>query len=260
MWYDDDIQYGERWWQQIIDAIAEHPIFMYVLSSESVASRYCQAEYIEAQRLQKRIILVQERDRTPLSEELQEIQYVDMHKGVENANALNELHRAIHYQQRQIPSQPLPPLPESVTPCPPKQKESKQRPSDQPEVDTPPLTSTRADSAVEDKSTTAIGIYRQASDAMKQGDLKQARKCFQQVIELDPKGYGEIAKDELEQLDLLERCNKEHQHILAIGKDFPERALRLWKKFDTRCPGYDMLEGLQDDLDDSPPRVTTPHR
>src|SRR5689334_9997993 len=76
-WYDGSLHGGDHWWQEILKQIDQCDIFIYLLSNESVTSPYCQAEFREAQRLQKSIITVQVRDRTTLSPELSEIQYVD---------------------------------------------------------------------------------------------------------------------------------------------------------------------------------------
>ena len=66
---------GGNWWNDILTAIAASDVFVYILSNESVNSLYCQAEFTEARRLQKRIITVQARDRTELTDDLDDIHY-----------------------------------------------------------------------------------------------------------------------------------------------------------------------------------------
>ncbi|MCA9909111.1 MAG: toll/interleukin-1 receptor domain-containing protein, partial [Anaerolineae bacterium] len=97
VWYDDDLHGGVHWWKAILSEIAECDVFIYLLSNESVTSPYCQAEFTEAQRLQKPIVTVQIRDNTQLSDDLSEIQYVDMKRGLDDEN-LARLIRAINEQ------------------------------------------------------------------------------------------------------------------------------------------------------------------
>lgn len=95
VWYDDRIPGGHKWWNRIMERVAWCDIFIYVLSNESVQSNYCQAEFEEAQRLQKFVITVQARDRTRLSDELSSIQYIDMKPGVDKGDAYARLVAAI---------------------------------------------------------------------------------------------------------------------------------------------------------------------
>ena len=98
VWMDDNLTGGDIWWDEILDGISACDIFLYLLSNESVNSPYCQAEYTEAYRLHKRIITAQIRDRTKLTDELAERQYVDMSDWMRDTDALNLLHAAIHKQ------------------------------------------------------------------------------------------------------------------------------------------------------------------
>ena len=99
VWMDDALTGGDIWWKEILDQIAACDIFLYMLSNESVNSPYCQAEYQEAYRLRKRIITAQIRDRTKLTDELAERQYVDMIDWKRNTDQLNDLHRALRKQE-----------------------------------------------------------------------------------------------------------------------------------------------------------------
>jgi len=139
IWYDDKIHGGQDWWQLILDKVKWCEVFIYLLSNESVASDYCQAEFDEAQRLQKHIITVQVRDRTQLGDDLSAIQYVDMKPGIDMGDAYTKLYTAISlYQPPRLPKRPLwrpqTPQPKSV---------ADPDPVDRAEVDTPKLTATR---------------------------------------------------------------------------------------------------------------------
>lgn len=108
IWYDDKIPGGHHWWDLILEQVNWCDIFIYLLSNESVLSSYCQAEFEEAQRLQKHIITVQVRDRTKLDDELSAIQYVDMKPGVDMVDAYTRLYKAIElYKPPRFPHRPL---------------------------------------------------------------------------------------------------------------------------------------------------------
>ncbi len=99
-------------------------------------SPYCQAEFNEARRLQKRIVTVQIRDRTELTDELDDIQYVDMKAGVDDPDALTRLSGAVRLQLSRAAKKR--PLWQPRTPRPALAKEAP-RLANTPEVDTPPL-------------------------------------------------------------------------------------------------------------------------
>lgn len=123
LWHDQSphgLTGGDNWWDEILNAIAESHIFIYVLSNESVQSRYCQAEFTEARRLQKRIITIQARDRTELTDDLDDIQFIDLHDGPDSADGLQRLNAAIYKQlslaRRQRPLwKPATPKPQKET-------------------------------------------------------------------------------------------------------------------------------------------------
>jgi formylglycine-generating enzyme required for sulfatase activity len=107
-----------------------------VLSNESVQSKYCQAEFDEARRLVKQIITIQARDRTKLSGELADIQYVDMKNGVDDPDALAGLSGAL---ERQLGlAKRLRPFSRRRTPK-PVDDPPPERSASAPEVDTPTL-------------------------------------------------------------------------------------------------------------------------
>ncbi|MCD4685758.1 MAG: SUMF1/EgtB/PvdO family nonheme iron enzyme [Anaerolineae bacterium] len=119
-----------------MNAVAASDIFIYVLSNEAVQSKYCQAEFEEARRLQKCIITIQARDRTKLTGALGDIHYVDMQHGVDDGAAVARLGGALERQaglaKRRRPKwQPRTPKPSD--------EELVSRPADAPDVDTPTL-------------------------------------------------------------------------------------------------------------------------
>jgi hypothetical protein len=138
VWWDDELLGGHQWWKMILSQVAACDIFLYLLSNESVTSPYCQAEFSEAQRLQKRIVTVQVRDRTDLKGGLDDIQYVDMKSGINDVKAYNRLIASINYQMTQVKPD-LPPLWAEVTPRPGVDSNEKADPT-RPDVQTPDLT------------------------------------------------------------------------------------------------------------------------
>lgn len=137
VWYDDELHGGEQWWDAILDQIAKCQIFIYLLSNDSVTSPYCQAEFAEAQRLQKQVITVQARDRTKLTETLSDIQYVDMKRGSDDPDAVADLARAVNFQREKIIRAGTRPLWQPRTPRP--SLPAEKTPTERPEVDTPAL-------------------------------------------------------------------------------------------------------------------------
>lgn len=111
----------DKWWQDILTAIAKSDVFIYILSNESVNSVYCQAEFTEARRLQKPVITVQARDRTERTDDLDDIQYVDMKNGVDDAEVFTRLVAVVNLGLKEGLKARSRPLWKSATPKPPKE-------------------------------------------------------------------------------------------------------------------------------------------
>jgi len=140
LWHDtspNGLIGGDNWWKTILNAIAKSDIFIYVLSNEAVISPYCQAEFTEARRLQKRIITIQARDRTEHTEELDDIQFINMTEGVDSADGLTRLTAAVNKQLQLARS--MRPLWRPATPKPQKEQLST-RTADSESITTPVLT------------------------------------------------------------------------------------------------------------------------
>lgn len=135
-WYDQSLTGGDDWWEEILKAIKASDIFIYILSKESIESRYCQAEFAEAYRLQKRIIPVQARDHTELGAGLGDIQILNMKNGANDGKVLLQLNIAITKQLGL--AKRLPPRSKLIT-----RKPSKEEPTtrqlDEPDIYTPEL-------------------------------------------------------------------------------------------------------------------------
>jgi hypothetical protein len=61
-WYDQDLEGGKVWWDEILDRIRSCTLFVLVLSPDSVHSRACRAELAYAVALQRPVLPVRVRD------------------------------------------------------------------------------------------------------------------------------------------------------------------------------------------------------
>ncbi len=95
VWFDENIRGGEDWWNEIRKEIATREIFMFLLSTESAKSPYCQAELGEANRLKKEVLPVRIDPIQNIPDDLKQIQYVDMSEGTITVENFTELNAAI---------------------------------------------------------------------------------------------------------------------------------------------------------------------
>lgn len=81
-WYDTDLMPGQDWQQAIQDAITACEVFAYILSPESVASKWCQWEFAKAIEQSKPIVPILIQTKTSLPESISKHQYVDFSQGI----------------------------------------------------------------------------------------------------------------------------------------------------------------------------------
>jgi hypothetical protein len=105
VWFDSNIRAGTRWNDEIKQGIASCDVFLYLLSAESIQSKHCQNEFNAAQAQGKPVITIQIRDRIEIPEHLSEIQYVEMHQGINQKN-LAKLIGAIRALTESAPPRP----------------------------------------------------------------------------------------------------------------------------------------------------------
>src|SRR5579871_2519563 len=105
LWFDEAIPGGKDWLKVIIDEIEKCDLFIYLVSSDSLASDFCQQELREALRLNKQILpVIVQRLKEPypaqiasdLGNILNSIQYVDLSTGLNPSN-LEKLFGSIHF-------------------------------------------------------------------------------------------------------------------------------------------------------------------
>jgi hypothetical protein len=106
IWYDEGIDPGDYWWERIEREIVACNFFLFLISDSSLNSYFCQQELQKAVDQHKRIlpVLVQgDTDLsllpTPLREEIQRIQHVNMSEGPQDAHALMLLVRVMRHNE-----------------------------------------------------------------------------------------------------------------------------------------------------------------
>ena len=102
IWYDQRLYVGQHWWREILRRLDWCEVFIYLLSPESINSKYCRDEFRIARDSGRSIIpvLITPHDETPLPEELSEIHYADFSRGI-TPEAIATLLNALHLIERE---------------------------------------------------------------------------------------------------------------------------------------------------------------
>lgn len=102
-WFDEHLQAGERWKDQILREIQKRDIFVYVLTPPSAESEYCLWEYREAVDHGKPILPILLQKDTKLPPGLDELQYVDFTDGL-SADSTARLMGGLSHLAHQLPA------------------------------------------------------------------------------------------------------------------------------------------------------------
>ncbi|MCS6836479.1 MAG: SUMF1/EgtB/PvdO family nonheme iron enzyme [Anaerolineae bacterium] len=95
LWYDGRMYAGENWWERILQRLAWCDLFVYLLTSQSLASEYCKREYRIAVSSNKIILpLLLERDLV-LPPDLQSLHYIDCTDGF-TADVVKQILDTVH--------------------------------------------------------------------------------------------------------------------------------------------------------------------
>lgn len=100
VWFDNRLHAGQQWWSQIRRMLEWCDGFVYLLSPDSVTSKYCQKEFEIARSLDKHIFPVLIQARTPIPASLEHIQYVNFSEGI-TADAVKLILNSIYVVERQ---------------------------------------------------------------------------------------------------------------------------------------------------------------
>lgn len=94
VWYDQELVSGTAWFHKILENIEQCDVMLFMLSSASLESQYCQAEYKYALKLNKPLLPVMV-ESVELPFALQQIQFID-HRLLDVKETLVEVARAIN--------------------------------------------------------------------------------------------------------------------------------------------------------------------
>lgn len=93
VWYDQRLYAGQHWWKEILRRLDWCDTFVYLISSESLVSEYCQKELDIARRIGREIIPILIQADIELPSDISKLQCIDMSQGfiVENVTLLLNL-------------------------------------------------------------------------------------------------------------------------------------------------------------------------
>lgn len=112
VWYDHQLHGGMAWWNEIIRQIQNQTIFIYAVSSTSLNSVFCQAEYGYAKALHKPILpLVVSKDEFQIPSDILALQYI-LAADLENSATRQKIFHSLKALKQEHASYQLPsPLP-----------------------------------------------------------------------------------------------------------------------------------------------------
>jgi len=94
VWFDENLQGGQIWWEEILKQIDGCDVFVFLLSSHSLESVYCTKELDEARRLEKHVIPILIHKEIEIPERLDQLQTINMMDGI-NAESLSNLYATL---------------------------------------------------------------------------------------------------------------------------------------------------------------------
>ena len=100
IWFDNQLQAGQQWWAEIRRQLEWCDGFVYLLSQDSVESKYCKQEFVIAKALGKHIIPILIQADTPIPQDLAHIHYADLSKGI-TSDAVKMILDSIYLAERQ---------------------------------------------------------------------------------------------------------------------------------------------------------------
>lgn len=100
VWFDNRLHAGQQWWDEIQRRLEWCEGLVYLLSPDSINSKYCQKEFEIARMLGKHIFPVLIHARTPIPDSLQYIQYADLSSGI-TPDAVKLILNSIYVAERQ---------------------------------------------------------------------------------------------------------------------------------------------------------------
>lgn len=222
VWLDEAILPAQDWWHSILEHIESADSLIYVMTPKSAESIYCLAEIRYALSLNKPVVpLMLKTCDYPKALEHRRIQYQVIADGTTPEGVLFMIERAIGAIREEM-------------------VEDKYRDTDKRKYAPPDPRPPRPDEPKPTRSA-ASEIFRRAEEAAKEDNFTLAEKLFQQVIDTDPKGYGQAAMVRLEEIRHEDQRNTDYQNIVEMEADPATRqgAAEMWKIFVKMFPGHD---------------------
>lgn len=197
VWYDQRIFGGQHWWSAIRRRLEWCDAMIYLLSPDSVASEYCQREYKIAKDLGKPVIPVLINEDTVVSDDLREIQYIDL-SGELTPESIVDLLNSIYLVEREQQAK----KDKTVTPA----------PVEAPPPDTPPVLDS---DAIIDRAAAAmdLGRYDQVVYILRQALVRGVRSRY-----VDLEEWLREAEVALEQQSRLRLIKREYKNIAVMVK------------------------------------------
>jgi formylglycine-generating enzyme required for sulfatase activity len=109
VWYDRRLYAGDAWWDEIVQRIDWCDGFVFLMSPESVTSKYCQREFDIATSRAKTIIPVLIQTRTTIPDKLRNLHYVDLSAGLNSETVSALLDSVVNAERKMRVAQSVPP-------------------------------------------------------------------------------------------------------------------------------------------------------
>lgn len=216
VWYDYRLHAGQKWWKEILNRLEWCDGFIFLLSSASLESEYCQREFEIAQSLNKYIFPVIIEPNITIPETISHLQHIDFSQGM-TAEAVRDLLRAIYIADQANWSAPAP-------------------------VEEPAL-------PLEVINEDAVNqLIREAAQAMEKGAYEEAVVLFNQVLMYDNRprfiNIEKLAKEaeaalerQLEQIQM----ERDYRQIVELVHLPATRQIGLdaFESFQKSYPDYD---------------------
>ena len=200
VWYDQRLQVGQRWWNEIMNQLQWCDGFIYLLSPESIASHYCQKEAEIARRLEKVIFPIVIQENTMIPQNLSEYQFADLSRGLDG-RAVKMVLSALYMAERDLDEKPV--------------KSLDQLPASSLNMEDTASIITQTESFIE--------IINKIGKAMDEHHYDMAVFLIKQLIKdnvdphfIDLQALLQEAEDELEKQAYLRQANREYQAIKAL--------------------------------------------
>ncbi len=193
VWYDQRLYAGQDWWQEILRRLDWCEVFIYLLSPDSIASRYCRRELEIARRLQRDIIPVLIDRDAIMPESLRHWQYVDLADSLTAENVAQLLNAILIIERERAAAAPTPVVKEAA-------RNGKRSPGDGP-----------------------VDLISEAVRALEEGEYKRAARLLRQArssgyrsrfVRLDK--LLRIAESAVADGKEAREAQREYQHIVAL--------------------------------------------